>query len=84
MQCSIPEILCYIEGYYRRLRHSWEQTRLLAYSVYSVVAENPKDIEDWMPLWFDPSVEEKEVKAIKQGMIAEKDIEYYRSRGIDL
>jgi hypothetical protein len=90
MRCSIPEILAFIDGYYRRLRHSWEQSRILAYSIYAVVTdENRRDsIEDWMPLWFDPSPEERaaagKIERAKQGMVAEKEIEHYRSLGIDL
>lgn len=90
LRCSIPEILAFIDGYYRRLRHSWEQNRILAYSIYAVVTDENKreKIEEWMPLWFDPPAEERakmaEVQSIKRGMVAEKDIEYYRSLGIDL
>jgi hypothetical protein len=88
MKSSIPEVLCYIEGYYNRLAHDYRQTRLLAYTVYSIVADKREDPEDWWPLWFDGSAEERkkrgEVESIKRGMVAEKDIEHYRSLGIDL
>lgn len=88
--CSIPEVLAYIDGYHNRLAHSYRQTRLLAYSIYAVVTDGNKreEIEDWMPLWFDDSAEEKKLKkevgSIKTGMVAEKDIQHYRSLGIDL
>lgn len=90
MRCSIPEILSFIDGYYNRLAHDYRQTRLLAYSIYAVVTDENKreEQEDWWPLWFDESPEErvkrKEVENIKQGMIAEKDIQHYRSLGINL
>lgn len=88
MQCSIPEVLAYIDGYHSRLAHSYRQTRLLAYSIYAVVTEKREDIEDWMPLWFDDSPEERRLKQevgnIKTGMVAEKEIEHYRSLGIDI
>lgn len=88
MRCSIPEVMCFIEGYYKRLSHSYRQTRLLAYSVYALTADKPEDQEDWWPLWFDDSPEERkmknEVAGIKQGMVAEKDIEHYRSLGINI
>ncbi len=89
-RCSIPDLLSFIEGYKRRLRHSWEQSRLLNYSIYALTTpeERREQIEDWMPLWFDPSPEERrnmnEVSKIKQGMVAEKDIERYRSYGINI
>lgn len=90
MRCSIPELLCFIDGYYNRLAHDYRQTRLLAYSIYAVVTDENKreEQEDWWPLWFDPTAEERkmkgEVQRIKAGMVAEKDIEYYRSLGIDI
>lgn len=88
MMCTVPEILCYLEGYYRRLSHSYRQTRILAYSVYALTADKPEDQEDWWPLWFDDPPEERrakrEVEVIKRGMVAEKDIEHYRSLGIDI
>lgn len=88
--CSIPEVLAYIDGYHNRLAHSYRQTRILAYSVYAVVTDGNKreEIEEWMPLWFDESAEERKLRneaaQIKQGMIAEKEIAHYRSLGIDL
>ncbi len=90
MRTSIPELLSFIDGYHRRLRHSWEQHRLLVYSIYSITtAENERvDIEDWMPLWFDLSPEERKLNAAKErkvrGMVADKDIEHYRSLGINI
>jgi len=50
--------------------------------------EDMQQMEDWMPLWFDPSPEERKLNAEKEvkvkGMIAEKDIEHYRSLGINI
>lgn len=86
----MPEILSYVEGYYNRLSHSYRQTRILAYTVYCLATDENRreDQEDWMPLWFDDPPEERrkraEVQNIRRGLIAEKDIEYYRSLGIDL
>lgn len=90
MRSSIPELLSFIEGYNRRLAHSYRQTRLITYSVYAVVTDENKreEMEDWMPLWFDEDKEERvlrnEVNKIKRGMVAEKEIEHYRSLGIDI
>lgn len=90
MRTSIPELLSFIDGYHRRLRHSWEQHRLLVYSIYAIVTpENDRiEIEEWMPLWFDLSPEERKLKDDKErrvkGMVAERDIEHYRSLGINI
>jgi len=90
MKTSVPELLSFINGYHRRLKISWEQTRLLAYSIYAVVTDENKrqEIEDWMPMWFDPSPEERaakgKVEMAKQGMVADHLLEEYRKLGIDI
>lgn len=94
MRSSIPELMCFIEGYRNRVKNSWEQTRLIAYTVHSIPyvifgkTDDMQQMEDWMPLWFDPSPEERKLKAEKEkkvrGMIAEQDMEYFRSLGINI
>ncbi len=90
MRCSIPELLSFIDGYYNRLRASYEQARMIAYMTYAANTDQNKreEIEDFWPLWFDPSPEDRrrmnEVNGIKQGMVAAKDIEHYRSLGINI
>jgi hypothetical protein len=94
MKTSIPELMSFLEGYRNRLKNSWEQTRLIAYTVHSLPyvifgkSDDMQMMEDWMPLWFDASPEERKLNEEKErkvkGMIAEKDIEHYRSLGINI
>lgn len=84
--------MAFVDGYRNRIKNSWEQTRVIAYSVYCSAfgrkEEDIIDMEDWMPLWFDPSPEERRnrerVNRIKQGMVAEHQIEEFRKLGIKI
>lgn len=94
MRTSIPELLAFIDGYRNRLKESWEQSRIIAYTVHTLPymifgkGEEMVDMEDWLPLWFDPSPEERrnreKVNRLKQGMVAEHQIEAIRKLGIDI
>lgn len=88
MSSSIGEALAYSEAYYKRLEHDYRQTRLLGYIMVNLVQDQKTDIEEWMPMWFDGTAEErrkrKEVEGIKRGMVAEEEIEHYRSLGINI
>jgi hypothetical protein len=94
MKTSIPELMAFVDGYRNRIRNSWEQTRIIAYTIHRLPyvifgkTDEIDDIQEWMPLWFDPTPEERKLSAEKEkkvkGMIAEKDIEHYRKLGINI
>jgi hypothetical protein len=91
---SVPELMAFIDGYRNRLRNSWEQSRLIAYTVHRLPyeifgkADELQEMEDWMPLWSDDSPEDRVAKrkldTAKQGMVAEHQLEEFRKLGINI
>jgi len=94
MRTAIFEMVSFINGYSRKKEMQMNQTRLIAYEVARVPLafwgkqEEMPPMEEWMPLWFDSSPEERKLNAEKEkkvrGMIAENEIEHYRSLGIKI
>ena len=94
MRTAIFEMVSFLDGYENRRKQKANHTRLIAYEIARVPLaffgkqEEMPQMEDWMPLWFDPSPEERKLNAEKEikvrGMVAEKDLEYYRNLGINV
>jgi hypothetical protein len=94
MRTAICEMISFINGYNNRKESQMNQTRLIAYEIARVPlsffgkTDEMPPMEEWMPLWFDPTPEERKLSAEKEkkvkGMIAEKDIEHYRKLGINI
>jgi hypothetical protein len=53
------EILLTIQGYRRRTRESWEQSRLLRHLIASVLSSNPVGLHEFQPFPWDETEEDE-------------------------
>jgi hypothetical protein len=93
-ECGLFDLITFLDGHDNRIRKQWEQSRIIAYGIHSLPyvifgkMDDIQEMEDFMPLWFDPTPEERakniKMEKLKRGMVAEHQLEEFRKMGINI